>query len=150
MTRQTREVLWDIYTLLLLRERLCRELGVAMKPLPMDAYGEVADEEAFVPELTDARLAKAVEECQPYFWAKSAWAVVFCVCRDYFGVADNVSAFEKRVQGLKFGKVVKECPPNTIHTTFGNHSYMKKHISKWDEGRERKLAIQLKNLLECA
>ena len=76
--------------------------------------------------------------------------VVFCVCRDYFGVADNVSAFEKRVQGLKFGKVVKECPPNTIHTTFGNHSYMKKHISKWDEGRERKLAIQLKNLLECA
>ena len=103
MTRQTREVLWDIYTLLLLRERLCRELGVAMKPLPMDAYG-VEDEEAFVPELTDARLAKAVEECQP----------------------------------------------NTIHTTFGNHSYMKKHICKWDEGRERKLAIQLKTLLECA
>ena len=69
MTRQTREVLWDIYTLLLLRERLCRELGVAMKPLPMDAYG-VEDEEAFVPELTDARLVKAVEECQPYFWGE--------------------------------------------------------------------------------
>ena len=116
----------------------------------MDAYEDVSDEVTFTPELTDARLVKAVEECQPYFWAKSAWAVVFCVCRDYFGVTDNVSAFEKRVQELKFGKVVKECPPNTIHTTFGNHSYMKKHISKWDEGRERKLAIQLKTLLECA
>ena len=90
MTRQTREVLWDIYTLLLLRERLCRELGIATKPLPMDAYG-VEDEEAFVPELTDERLAKAVEECQPYFWAKSAWAVVFCVCRDYFGVTERLS-----------------------------------------------------------
>ena len=146
----TREVLWDIYTLLLLRERLCRELGIAMKPLPMEAYGVEDEEESFVPELTDARLAKAVEECQPYFWAKSAWAVVFCVCRDCFGVADNVSAFEKRVQGLKFSKVVKGCPSNTIHTTFGNHSYMKKHISKWDDGRERKLAVQLKTLLGCA
>ena len=146
----TRPVLQDIYTLLLLRERICRELGIAMKPLPLNAYGEVNDKEDFVPELTDARLVKAVEECQPYFWAKSAWAVVYCVCRDYFGMTDNVSAFEKRVQGLVFGKVVKECPPNTIHTTFGNHAYMKKHISKWDDGRERKLASQLKTLLECA
>ena len=55
----TREVLWDIYTLLLLRERLCRELGIAMKPLPMEAYGVEDEEESFVPELTDARLAKA-------------------------------------------------------------------------------------------
>ena len=78
------------------------------------------------------------------------YAAVFCVCRDCFGVADNVSAFEKRVQGLKFSKVVKECPSNTIHTTFGNHSYMKKHISKWEDGRERKLAVQLKTLLGCA
>ena len=55
----TREVLWDIYTLLLLRERLCRELGIAMKPLLMEAYGVKDEEESFVPELTDARLAKA-------------------------------------------------------------------------------------------
>ena len=148
MTRQTREVLWDIYTLLLLRERLCRELGVAMKPLPMDAYGEVADEEAFVPELTDERLAKAVEECQPYFWAKSAWAVVFCVCRDYFGVADNVSAFEKRIMGLEFGNRVKEYTKGTIHSALCNNDYLKKPISKWTEGRALALAKALKEALE--
>ena len=144
----TREVLWDIYTLLLLRERLCRELGVAMKPLPMDAYGEVADEEAFVPELTDERLAKAVEECQPYFWAKSAWAVVFCVCRDYFGVADNVSAFEKRIMGLEFGNRVKEYTKGTIHSALCNNDYLKKPISKWTEGRALALAKALKEALE--
>ena len=34
-----REILWDIYTLLLLRQRICRELGMAAKPLPIHAYG---------------------------------------------------------------------------------------------------------------
>ena len=143
----TREVLWDIYTLLLLRERLCRELGVAMKPLPMDAYG-VEDEEAFVPELTDARLAKAVEECQPFFWAKSAWAVVFCVCRDYFGVTDNVSAFEKRVQGLVLSDRVKKYAAGTIYSALCNNAFLKKPISRWAEGRALVLAKELKAVLE--
>ena len=42
-----RDILWNIYTLLLLRQRICRELGIAMKPLPINAYGvemEVQDE----------------------------------------------------------------------------------------------------------
>ena len=34
-----RDILWNIYTLLLLRQRICRELGIAMKPLPINAYG---------------------------------------------------------------------------------------------------------------
>ena len=39
-----RGILWDIYTLLLLRQRICRELGMATKPLPIHAYGvEVED-----------------------------------------------------------------------------------------------------------
>ena len=44
-----RNILWNIYTLLLLRQRLCEELGIAMKPLPMNAYGvepeDILDEE---------------------------------------------------------------------------------------------------------
>ena len=144
----TRSVLWDIYTLLLLRERICRELGIPMKPLPMDAYGVEDEEDSFVSELTDARLAKAVEECQPYFWAKSAWAVVFCVCRDYFGVADNVSAFEKRIMGLEFGNRVKECTTGTILRSLSNNDYLKKPISKWTEGRALVLAKALKEALE--
>lgn len=34
-----RNVLWKIYTLLLLRERICRELDIPMKPLSENAYG---------------------------------------------------------------------------------------------------------------
>ena len=144
----TRTVLWDIYTLLLLRERICRELGIAMKPLPMDAYGVEDDEDSLVPELSDERLAQAVEACQPYFWAKSAWAVVFCVCRDCFGMTDNVSAFEKRIMGLEFGNRVKEYTKGTIHSALCNNDYLKKPVSKWTEGRALVLARALKEALE--
>ena len=144
----TRPVLWDIYTLLLLRERICRELGIPMKPLPMDAYGVEDDEDSLVSELTDERLSQAVEACQPYFWAKSAWAVVFCVCRDCFGMTDNVSAFEKRIMGLEFGNRVKEYTKGTIHSALCNNDYLKKPVSKWTEGRALVLAKALKEALE--
>ena len=143
----TRSVLCDIYTLLQLRQRICRELGIAMKPLPLDAYGVKDDAEDVVPQLTDARLAKAVEVCQAYFWAKSAWAVVFCVCRDYFGMADNVSAFEKRVQSLPFSRSVETCPAGTVQKAIGNNDFMKKHIDKWEDGRALTLARELKSFL---
>ena len=39
-----RDILWNIYTLLLLRQRICRELGIAMKPLPINACGVEPEE----------------------------------------------------------------------------------------------------------
>jgi len=145
-----RTTLWQVLTLLLLRERICHELGIRMQPLPQEGYGIVASEaeQHELRTLTDARLAQAVAECQSYFWAQSSWAVVFCVCRDCFGVADNVSAFEKRIAGLELGKSAKECPPGTIHSAFSNNPYLKKHIDKWDEGRHLQLARKLKSALE--
>ena len=144
----SRTVLWEVYTLLLLRERICRELGIAMKPLPLDAYGTLEKEETFTPELTDARLAKAVEACQPFFWAKSAWAVVFCVCRDCYGVPDNVSAFEKRIRILPFSKPIEAYSVGTIQKTISNNDYMKRCIDKWEEGRALTLAHELKSFLD--
>ncbi len=147
----TRPVLWDIYTLLLLRQRICQELGIAMKPLPMDAYGivpEEDEEESFTPELTDARLAEAVVACQSYFWAKSAWAVVFCVCRDCFGVADNVSAFEKRILGLNLNPNGKEYSVGTIYSALCNNEFLKRPVGKWTEGRALALAKALMAALE--
>lgn len=91
---------------------------------------------------------EAVEECQPFFWAKSAWAVVFCVCRDYYGVPDNVSAFEKRITRLELSKIVKEYSNGTIHMALCNNDYLKKHISKWDDGRALVLAKELKSILD--
>jgi hypothetical protein len=119
-----------------------------MKPLPMDAYGVEDEEDSLVPELTDERMTQAVEACQPYFWAKSAWAVVFCVCRDCFGMTDNVSAFEKRIMGLEFGNRVKEYTKGTIHSALCNNDYLKKPVSKWTEGRALVLAKALKEALE--
>ena len=142
-----RDILWNIYTLLLLRERICRELEIPMKPLPEDAYG-VEDEELTSLELTDHRLAKAIEEHQSYFWGKSSYGVVFCVCRDCFGVPDNMSAFEKRINLLPYTKNVEDCPPGTIQKSLSNNEYMKKHISKWEDGRARVLAMELKAFLE--
>ena len=146
----SRRTLWEVYTLLLLRERICRNLGIRMQPLPMQGYriDSYEEDETPLPVLTNARLARAVEQCQPYFWAKSAWAVVFCVCRDCFGVADNVSAFEKRISELKFSKPVKEYAPNTIHVAFINNAFMKKPLSKWEESRALVLARELKAVLE--
>ena len=146
----SRSTLWDVYTLLLLRERICRELGIRMQPLPMQGYhiDSYQEEEPPLPALTDARLARAVEQCQPYFWAKSAWAVVFCVCRDCFGVADNVSAFEKRILGLQLNRNVKEYTTGTIHSSLSNNAFMKKPISKWEESRALVLAKELKAVLE--
>lgn len=142
-----RDILWNIYTLLLLRERICRELDIPMKPLPEDTYGVEVDE-PMLPELTDRRLAKAIEEHQSFFWGKSAYGVVFCVCRDYFGVPDNMSAFEKRIHTLSFTRKVEDCPSGTIQKSLSNNEYMKKPIAKWEEGRARKLAMELKSYLE--
>ena len=51
-----RHVLWHIYSLLLLRERLCHELGIAMQPLAPDAYG------IELPEEEDAQATSANQE----------------------------------------------------------------------------------------
>ena len=146
-----RQVLWDIYSLLLLRERICRELDMEMKPLAKDAYGVMDEPEETLSDqvLTDASLAGAVEACQSLFWAQSSWAVVYCVCRDYFGVSDNMREFEKRVQALSFSRPVYACPPGTIQKTISNNDFMRRTVDKWkEEGRAPKLARQLKTMLE--
>ena len=52
-----RSILWNIYALLLLRVRICEELGIAMKPLPINAYGvepeDTIDEENRIDETSD-------------------------------------------------------------------------------------------------
>ena len=54
-----RGILWDIYTLLLLRQRICRELGMATKPLPIHAYGaEVEDNPAEEESVVDVASGK--------------------------------------------------------------------------------------------
>ena len=39
-------------------------------------------------------LTQAIENCQAYFWGNSAYAVVFCICRDDLDMEPNKSSFE--------------------------------------------------------
>jgi len=63
-----RTILWNIYTLLLLRQRICRELGIAMKPRPINAYGVEPDgfeEEANANVVSDEPSSEAPECAKP-------------------------------------------------------------------------------------
>ena len=98
--------------------------------------------------LNEERLARAVEATQAFFWAQSSWAVVYCVCREHLGIADNMSEFEKCVQGLTFTKKVYECPTGTIQKALANNEYMRYPLHRWPEGRASRLATELMKTLE--
>ena len=100
------------------------------------------------PRLRFEDLARAVEATQSFFWAQSAWAVVYCVCREHLGIADNMSEFEKCVQGLTFTKKVYECPTGTIQKALANNEYMRYPLYRWPEGRASRLATELMKTLE--
>ena len=100
------------------------------------------------PRLRLEDLARAVEATQAFFWAQSSWAVVYCVCREHLGIADNMSEFEKCVQGLTFTKKVYECPTGTIQKALANNEYMRYPLYRWPEGRASRLATELMKTLE--
>lgn len=78
------------------------------------------------------RVAYAVDDVQEHFWAKSSWAVVFCVWRDLFGGTTNISQFEREVQVQDNTHHFNyNCPDGTISRTISNNPYMKKHVDKW-------------------
>ena len=109
----------------------------------VEASPHPSPEERGKPSHDAERLARAVESAQSYFWAQSSWAVVFCVCRDHFGIPDNMSEFEKFVQGLTFTKEVYKCPTGTIQKSIANNDYMRYPIHRWPEGRSVRLAAEL-------
>ena len=87
-------------------------------------------------------LKKAVVKVQPYMWASSAYAVVYCVCRDKYGYPDNMSQFEREFSKSKTGYSCKE---GVISSTFRTNSYMKMHIDRWEQNGAKERALILKN-----
>ena len=86
-------------------------------------------------ELTDDILTKAIESVSHLISTHSAWAVIYCVMRDDFG-SNNKSAFERRINGLKFKKKMKSCPTDTISSTFSNNDYLSKPIETWPKEKK--------------
>ena len=95
------------------------------------------------PKLRPEDLARFVEATQSFFWAQSAWAVVYCVCRDHLGVTESMTDFERRVETLPFTKRVVECPAGTVQRTISNNEYMKYSIHRWGELGAKSRAILL-------
>lgn len=48
-----RDILWSIYSLLLIRKRICQELDLDMKPMPEDGYGLTTNKETICLALPD-------------------------------------------------------------------------------------------------
>lgn len=105
---------------------------------------KVADTNTEVTQVTDEQVADAIEKSQSLFWAQSAWAVVFCVCRDYLGMTDNMTEFERYVKKLPFTRQLPYgCPEGTIQTTLKNNPYMKLSIDKWQNNGGKERAVRL-------
>ena len=104
-------------------------------------------------QLSYEKLARAIEDTQNYFWANSAYAVVYCVCRDDFGMQPNMSAFERMVELLPFKEVPSHrCPPGTIANAFSNNNLIySEKVDKWEslgaKPRNLKLRDELRKRL---
>lgn len=101
-------------------------------------------------ELSAEKLAKAIENCQDYFWGSASYAVVFCVCRDDYKMTPNMSAFERKVELLSYKKERNYvCKTGTITNAFSDNNIYHSHIDKWkEEGadeRQIKLRDELRN-----
>lgn len=102
--------------------------------------------------LDDERLARAIEGCQAYFWGNSAYAVLFCLLRDEYGMADNMSQFEAKIEQLPYSaRRSYTCSKGTIANAFNNNLIYKQPVGKWkDKASTRilKLLEELKLRLE--
>ena len=106
------------------------------------------EERGMQTSLNKERLARAVEATQSFFWAQSAWAVVYCVCRDHLEMTDNMSEFERMVAGLPLTKKVVECPEGTVRKAVMRNEFMNYPLHRWPEGRASKLAEKLVEKLD--
>jgi hypothetical protein len=84
-----------------------------------------------LPDVTT--LAKCAENVRQYFWGDSALAVIFCICRDCYGYANNMSQFERDFH----------CQEGLLSNTFRNNPYMRLHVDKWAQNGAKQRVLQL-------
>ena len=100
-------------------------------------------------QLSNEKLARAIEDTQEYFWGNSAYAVVFCVCRDDFGMQPNKSAFERMVELLPYKSVPSyRCSTGTIANAFANNSLIySEKVDKWESLGAQQRILKLRDEL---
>ena len=100
-------------------------------------------------------LILAIKDCKDLFWGQTAWAVVYVLCREDYGIADNKAAFERYAQDLlkepELKDMDKGCPSGTITSAEtgkeGSGDFFLKHSSMWTICGAHSRAIQLMSAL---
>lgn len=78
-------------------------------------------------------LVACVERVREFLWSDSALAVVFCVCRDCYGYANNMSQFERDFN----------CHDGLLSNTFRSNPYMRLNIRKWEQQGVKRRVLRL-------
>ena len=78
-------------------------------------------------------LMACVDDVREYSWGDSAMAVIFCMCRDCYGYANNMSQFERDFQ----------CQEGLLSNTFRNNPYMRLHVDKWAQNGAKDRVLRL-------
>lgn len=107
-----------------------------------------SSQDSRINEQIDEMLARAIENCQQYFWGNSSYAVVFCIYRDVLNMKLNMSAFEKKVEALPYKKKRDyKCPQGTIANAFSDNPIYKDNVDKWGDFNPTPRIIKLRDEL---
>jgi len=97
------------------------------------------------------QLIQAVGKVLNLFWANSSYAVLFCVCRDYFGYPNNMTMFESEFADLFNGVCPHyKCSPGTIVSAFFHNSFLKLPVEKWKENGAKQRVLLLADTFKAA
>lgn len=97
------------------------------------AYGQAESLAQQVKEYGLSELTSGVEKVRSFFWSPSAMAFIFCVCRDCFNYANNMSQFEREFN----------CREGLVSNTFRNNPYMHLPIDKWEKNGAKARVLRL-------
>ena len=104
--------------------------------LSIDKAGTVQVHDAHRPaarEYGSEELLQGIDKVRAFFWGDSSMAVIFCVCRDCFGYANNMSQFEREFH----------CKEGLISNTFRNNPYMHLPVDKWRQNGAKERVLRL-------
>lgn len=95
-------------------------------------------------ELDRGGLARAMKAVQCHMWAASAYAVLFCECRDHWGYPNNMAQFERDVESIVEEQSLDyHCKAGTLSDAFRHNPYLEKSVERWPEcgAKERSLLL---------
>ena len=85
-------------------------------------------------------LAKVLAGCKAFIWGHSAYAVVFCVCRDLNLLENNASRFERML-----AEGGTEIPEGTINNAMSRNPWMKHPADKWEKYDVKERVLKLRD-----